>query len=91
MSYNELDPVFTKWTNSAAEGSLLSQTLNYGVIGMSDMSITHDYLSGYWAKQYPEIPISISNQGSILPVYLYNSYGLIGKPFNMLQDYLVSE
>ena len=53
------------------------------------MSLTHDYLAGYWAREYSQISTTISNQGSILPVYIINTYGLIGKPFNMTGDYLI--
>ena len=50
------------------------------------MSLTHDPLAGYLEKQYPNIPTEIGNQGTIIPAYIFNSYGLIGKPVNMLID-----
>ena len=68
------------------EGGVISQTCRFGLPGCNDMSLTHDPLAGYLEKQYPNIPTEIGNQGTIIPAYIFNSYGLIGKPVNMLID-----
>ena len=52
------------------------------------MSLTHDNFAGQLKKNYPEIPALITNQGTIIPAYIINSYGLIGKPINDFIEYL---
>ena len=48
------------------------------------MSISHDKLAGDLKKQYPKVPEFFTNQTTIVPAYIINSYGLIGKPINKL-------
>jgi hypothetical protein len=79
---------FKNWVISSKEGGLVSVTCNYALPGCNDMSLTHDPLANYLAKNYPQIPTLITNQGTIIPAYIYNTYGLIGKPVNMAIDYL---
>ena len=76
------------WVLSGNEGRLISNVCNYGVPGCNDMSLTHDPLATYLKKEYPNIPTLFTNQMTIPPAYGVNIYGLIGKPVNMLIDYL---
>ena len=76
------------WTISSKEGGLVSQTCNYGLPGCNDMSLTHDPLANYLARNYPAISTLITNQSTIPFAYIYNTYGLIGKPINTFIDYL---
>lgn len=70
------------------EGGIVSQLTNYGLFAGNDMSLTHDY----WAQNTSWIKNTGGmTQISIVPAYIYNTYGLIGKPFNMLGDYLNSK
>ena len=66
------------------EGGLVSNVCNYGLPGCNDMSLTHDNWGN--SKIVKVIPLGL--QLSIIPAYPYNVYGLIGKPVNMLIDYL---
>lgn len=70
------------------EGGLVSQACIYAVPGCNDMSLTHDNIAGQLKKNYPEIPTLITNQVTIIPAYIINSYGLIGKPINDFIEYL---
>ena len=69
----------------ANEGGAISLGCNYLVPGCNDMSITHDN----WAQNSWFIKEnSWANQASIPAAYIYNTYGLIGKPLNMVVDQL---
>jgi filamentous hemagglutinin len=72
---------------SAKEGSLFSHGVNSIIPGSNDMSLTHDN----WAQIQLIKDHPLANPVTILPAYIYNSYGLIGKPFNMLEDYAKSK
>ena len=50
------------------------------------MSLTHDKLAGDLKRQYPNVSELITNQMTIAPAYFYNSYGIVGKPINMMTD-----
>lgn len=69
------------------EGSLFSQSVNFILPGGSDMSLTHDFI----VQNTPSLQSVPNNQFSIIPAYLYNTYGLIGKPINMAIDNIKSE
>jgi hypothetical protein len=69
---------------SGNEGSLMSLVCNYGLPGCNDMSKTHDNWGGSDFIKNTKYMLQLS----IPPAYIYNTYGLIGKPINTVIDYI---
>jgi hypothetical protein len=62
----------------------MSLVCNYGLPGCNDMSKTHDNWGGNDFIKNTKYMLQLS----IPPAYIYNTYGLIGKPINAVIDYI---
>ncbi len=69
------------------EGGVVTKASQVILPFISDTALTHDKLASYLEQKYPNTPTPITNQGTILPAYIVNTYGLIGKPVNNVIDY----
>ena len=70
------------------EGGVITKGSQILLPFISDTALTHDKLASDLEQSYPNTSTLITNQGTIIPAYIVNTYGLIGSPINHAYDYL---